>query len=264
MNRQIVKLFAFIVVLFGVLVGFTSYWSVFDAQALKEKQVNKRPLFEAQQIRRGRILAADGTVIAKSTAVGQGANRRFVRHYPLKIAVRPPDRLQLRRIRELRVRAVPQRRTGRRKLRIRIDPRPDHRQEAGRQRHRHQHRPRSAEGGVERARKHRLRGRGGDQAEHRRSQGDDLERALQPQPVPDRKRKAEQQHRRNPALRSRHPGAEAAGLDLQGRDRGRRPAVGSDHPRIDDRRAGGARSGRQRTRTTTSTRTSARSRSTPR
>ena len=35
MNRQIVKLFAFIVVLFAVLVGFTSYWAVFDAQALK-------------------------------------------------------------------------------------------------------------------------------------------------------------------------------------------------------------------------------------
>ena len=71
-NRQIVKLFAFIVVLFGVLVGFTSYWSVFDAKALKEKEANKRPLLEQQQIRRGRILAADGTVIAKSVAQGQG------------------------------------------------------------------------------------------------------------------------------------------------------------------------------------------------
>ena len=36
-NRQIVKLFAFIVSLFAVLIGFTSYWSVFDAKALKEK-----------------------------------------------------------------------------------------------------------------------------------------------------------------------------------------------------------------------------------
>ena len=60
MNRQIIKLFAFVVVLFGILVGFTSYWSVFDAKALKEKNANKRPLFEEQQIRRGRILAADG------------------------------------------------------------------------------------------------------------------------------------------------------------------------------------------------------------
>ena len=82
MNRQIVKLFAFIVVLFGVLLGFTSYWSVFDAEALKEKDANKRPLLEQQQIRRGRILTADGTVIAKSVAKGRGAERRFVRRYP--------------------------------------------------------------------------------------------------------------------------------------------------------------------------------------
>ncbi len=82
MNRQIIKLFAFIVVLFGVLVGFTSYWSVFDAKALKEKEANKRPLLEQQQIRRGRILADDGTVIAKSVAKGHGDSLRFVRRYP--------------------------------------------------------------------------------------------------------------------------------------------------------------------------------------
>jgi peptidoglycan glycosyltransferase len=81
-NRQIVKLFAFIVVLFGVLVGFTSYWSVFDAEALKEKTANKRPLLEQQQIPRGRILAADGTVIARSVPKGRGDARRYVRRYP--------------------------------------------------------------------------------------------------------------------------------------------------------------------------------------
>jgi len=81
-NRQIVKLFAFIVVLFGVLVGFTSYWSVFDAKALEEKNVNKRPLFEQQQIRRGRILAEDGTVLARSVPKGRGADLRYVRRYP--------------------------------------------------------------------------------------------------------------------------------------------------------------------------------------
>ena len=51
MNRQIVKLFGLVVVLFAVLIGFTSYWSVFDAKALKEKAANKRPLLEQQQIR---------------------------------------------------------------------------------------------------------------------------------------------------------------------------------------------------------------------
>jgi len=82
LNRQIVKLFGLIVVLFAVLIGFTSYWSVFDAQALKEKEANKRPLLEQQQIKRGRILAADGTVLARSVAKGHGASRRYVRRYP--------------------------------------------------------------------------------------------------------------------------------------------------------------------------------------
>jgi penicillin-binding protein A len=82
MNRQIVKLFAFVVILFAVLIGFTSYWAVFDAQALKEKEANKRPLLEQQQIRRGRILAADGTVLARSVAKGRGDALRYVRRYP--------------------------------------------------------------------------------------------------------------------------------------------------------------------------------------
>jgi peptidoglycan glycosyltransferase len=82
MNRQIIKLFALIVVLFAVLIGFTSYWSVFDASALKGKDANQRPLLEQQQIKRGRILAADGTVLARSLPKGHGADLRYVRHYP--------------------------------------------------------------------------------------------------------------------------------------------------------------------------------------
>ncbi|MBK5232106.1 MAG: penicillin-binding protein 2 [Thermoleophilia bacterium] len=82
MNAQIIKLFVFITICFAALVGFTSYWSVFDAQDLKEQSVNKRPFFEAQQIRRGKILAADGSVIAESKPVGTGASRQFVRNYP--------------------------------------------------------------------------------------------------------------------------------------------------------------------------------------
>jgi len=82
-NRQIIKLFGFIVVLFAILIGFTSWWSVFDAKALKEQNVNKRPLFEQQQIPRGRILAADGSVIAKSIPKGKGSGKRYVRKYPM-------------------------------------------------------------------------------------------------------------------------------------------------------------------------------------
>jgi penicillin-binding protein A len=82
MNAQVVKLFGLITLLFALLIGFTSYWSVFDAEALKDKRVNKRPLLEAQQIRRGRILADDGTLIAKSIPKGHGEALRYVRRYP--------------------------------------------------------------------------------------------------------------------------------------------------------------------------------------
>jgi peptidoglycan glycosyltransferase len=84
MNRQIVKLFAFIVVLYALLFGFTSYWSIFDSSSLKANTANRRPLLEEQQIKRGTIFADDGrTVIARSTPVGKGNNQIYVRHYPL-------------------------------------------------------------------------------------------------------------------------------------------------------------------------------------
>ena len=66
MNRQIVKLFGFLLVLYALLFGFTSYWSIFDSDSLKANQANRRPLLEEQTIKRGNILAADGSVIARS------------------------------------------------------------------------------------------------------------------------------------------------------------------------------------------------------
>jgi penicillin-binding protein A len=83
MNRQIVKLFGLILVLYALLFGFTSYWSVFDSNSLKANTANRRPLLEEQQIKRGDIVADDGTVIARSRAVGKGNNKIYVRHYPL-------------------------------------------------------------------------------------------------------------------------------------------------------------------------------------
>ncbi|HEX4306331.1 MAG TPA: penicillin-binding protein 2 [Solirubrobacterales bacterium] len=83
MNGRIIKLFGLIVVLFAVLIGFTSWWSVFDAKALKEQEANQRPLLEQQQIPRGRILADDGSVIAKSYSKGHGTGKRYIRKYPM-------------------------------------------------------------------------------------------------------------------------------------------------------------------------------------
>ncbi len=82
MNRQIVQLFGISMILFAVLVGFTSRWSVFDAAALKEEPSNRRPLIEEQQIPRGLVKASDGTVLARSVGRGRGENRVFSRTYP--------------------------------------------------------------------------------------------------------------------------------------------------------------------------------------
>jgi peptidoglycan glycosyltransferase len=82
-NRQIVKLFGLILVLYALLFGFTSYWSVFDSSSLKANTANRRPLLEEQRIKRGDILADDGSVIARSRPVGKGNAKIYVRHYPL-------------------------------------------------------------------------------------------------------------------------------------------------------------------------------------
>ena len=81
MNTRIRNLFGLVVLLFGVLIGFTSYWSVFDADELEANPANKRPLLEEQQIRRGLILAQDGTVIARNRGKGR-APRFYERVYP--------------------------------------------------------------------------------------------------------------------------------------------------------------------------------------
>jgi peptidoglycan glycosyltransferase len=83
MNRQIVKLFGFLVILYALLFGFTSYWSVFDSDSLKANIANRRPLLEEQKIQRGTIFAHDGrTEIAVSKPHGHGNNKIYVRDYP--------------------------------------------------------------------------------------------------------------------------------------------------------------------------------------
>lgn len=83
MNRQIVQLFALTLVLFGVLIAFTSRWTVFEAASLEDNQLNRRGLIEQQQVPRGLILAGDGsTVLARSEPRGRGDRRVYVRSYP--------------------------------------------------------------------------------------------------------------------------------------------------------------------------------------
>jgi peptidoglycan glycosyltransferase len=79
MNAPIARLFVVVVVLFAVLVGFTSRWTVFDANALRDNPKNHRQLIEEQQIRRGVIRAGDESVLARSI---QQPDKSYVRTYP--------------------------------------------------------------------------------------------------------------------------------------------------------------------------------------
>jgi peptidoglycan glycosyltransferase len=79
MNSPIARLFGFVIVLFLLLIGFTSRWTVFQAQSLRNNPLNARSVLEQQLIPRGSIRADDGTVLARST---RGRGGAYTRTYP--------------------------------------------------------------------------------------------------------------------------------------------------------------------------------------
>ena len=81
MNRQIAQLFGLAVLLFAVLVGFTSYWSVLDAKGLEDNPHNRRSLIEEQKTPRGLIFARDHSVLARSVRRGS----LYKRSYPTNL-----------------------------------------------------------------------------------------------------------------------------------------------------------------------------------
>jgi penicillin-binding protein A len=84
-NPQIRQVYALFIVLFALLVGFTSYWAVVDAKGLQDNPDNRRALIKEQTIPRGLIFARDGrTRIAVNRAERRGDARVYVREYPTK------------------------------------------------------------------------------------------------------------------------------------------------------------------------------------
>ncbi|HWH12013.1 MAG TPA: penicillin-binding protein 2 [Solirubrobacteraceae bacterium] len=79
MNRPIARLFGLVIVLFLLLIGFTSRWTVFEAQSLRDNPFNARGILEQQLIPRGSIRADDGSVLARST---RGKGGAYTRSYP--------------------------------------------------------------------------------------------------------------------------------------------------------------------------------------
>jgi len=76
MTSQITRVFGVIVVLFALLIVFTTRWTVIDATKLSNNPRNKLTLFQELKIKRGRILADDGTVLAQSVPAGSGTWKR--------------------------------------------------------------------------------------------------------------------------------------------------------------------------------------------
>jgi penicillin-binding protein A len=81
-STPIVRLFGFFVLLFALLVVFTSRWTIFQASSLNNNPLNVRTLLDELQIKRGQILADDGkTVLAESVPAPQNTWNRF---YPTR------------------------------------------------------------------------------------------------------------------------------------------------------------------------------------
>lgn len=79
MNRPIVRLYALVAMLFALLVAFTSRWTVFEAANLRDSKFNSRRVLAEARTERGEILAADGTVLARSVRTREGT---YERRYP--------------------------------------------------------------------------------------------------------------------------------------------------------------------------------------
>ena len=148
MNKPVLRLYVLVVVLFALLVAFTSRWTVFEADALRDNALNQRELLQEQKIRRGTIRSADG---ARAGALGAPAGRHLHPPLPDRRPVRARGRLLVHDDRPRRAGALAQRRADRPADRAGdragVDPRP---RERGRRRPHDAERRRPAGGGRRR------------------------------------------------------------------------------------------------------------------
>jgi penicillin-binding protein A len=78
-NGQIVRLFGLFVVLFTLLIVWTTRWTVIDAKSLRNNPLNDRTLVQELRIKRGRIVADNGESLALSSRAAGGT---WTRYYP--------------------------------------------------------------------------------------------------------------------------------------------------------------------------------------
>ncbi|HWT93701.1 MAG TPA: penicillin-binding protein 2 [Solirubrobacteraceae bacterium] len=80
MNAPIVRLFAVMLLLFALLVAWTSRWTVLQQEELQDNANNRRGLLEELRVPRGPIRDRDGAAIARSVERPDGT---YQRRYPL-------------------------------------------------------------------------------------------------------------------------------------------------------------------------------------
>jgi len=82
-NARISHVFAVVAVLLVSLIATVSYWQVWAAPSLAARQTNARLVYRELTIDRGRILAADGTVLARNRArKTRNGSTTYARTYP--------------------------------------------------------------------------------------------------------------------------------------------------------------------------------------
>jgi penicillin-binding protein A len=81
-NKQLRHIFVFALVLLAVLIGATTYWQTWARADLADRKDNSVSLIERLTVDRGKILAADGTVLATNRRSRKHGLTIFTRHYP--------------------------------------------------------------------------------------------------------------------------------------------------------------------------------------
>ena len=82
MNKQLRHVSVFALVLLAVLIGATTYWQTWAQADLAARKDNSIKNIERLTIDRGKIFAADGTVLATNRKSHQHGLTIFTRHYP--------------------------------------------------------------------------------------------------------------------------------------------------------------------------------------
>src|SRR3954470_8256346 len=82
MNRQLRHLSVFALILLAVLIGATTYWQTWAKADLAARKDNSVSLIERLTVDRGKILAADGTVLAENRKSHKHGLTIFTRQYP--------------------------------------------------------------------------------------------------------------------------------------------------------------------------------------